>query len=449
MSLYLKLIIAVACIASQASAATWYSDPINGSTPSSSKDVGKGDGSRTRPWGSFESLVRAKLFKATDPLTAVIKPGDTVKLMSGPHGRISFQSGDFQNSETITVEADDDALPVISQLSVKFAQKWRFRRITFQCPEKIEARFMLLRGVMVSGFDVEECLFQSTGDATTWTDEDWSARCAQFGLWLSGADIKISRNRFYAVENCIAIEGRGFLVDGNQCEYFLNDGIQHAASDVRITGNRIVDQYNLEENVFHHDAIQGWTKNDLTNTNVVIEGNFIARSTGKYTTIPPISDSVFQGITIFDGKFSGVTVANNVVMSPAYHAISLYGCVDSTIQNNTVIYQGMTPNKPCWIGVMIGKPKWDAVEPKNILVKNNIAPTYALTKSKTGITIENNFSFRAPNKPWNTSFTIVDPAKTFTKYEPVTATFDLSVRDDSPAAGKVVVTRVNPAGARQ
>jgi hypothetical protein len=430
----------------QLRAEVWYCDPVNGSTPTGPKDLGKGDGSRIRPWGSFESLVKAKYFNAAELNKATVKPGDTVKLLSGEHGSISFQGPAYVNSQTITVEAAIDATPVISQFNVKHMQRWTFRGITFRCPESINARFMLFRGVMVYDVLVDQCRFQSIEDANKWTDDDWASRCAQYGLWLSGANFKATANQFYAVENCIYVEGTDIEVDRNQGEWFLNDGIEHAASRLKITRNRFVDQYNLDANDFHHDGIQGWTLNNLTNSEILIEGNFIARSTGRYEAIPPVSDAVFQGISIFDGHFQDVTITNNVVMATASHAIALYGCVDSKISNNTVIYQGVTPNKPCWIGVFVGKPKWGSIEPSNIKLSKNIAPTYA-TNSSRGVELESNFSFKAPNKPWNTSFTIVDPVKTFVKFETDKAVFDLRVQPDSPAAGRVI--RVDGAGAQQ
>lgn len=429
----------------------WYCDPVNGSTPTSPKDVGKGDGSRERPWGSFESVIKAKLINGSDSTKAKVHAGDTIKLLGGDHGKISFQTAEYQNTDTITVEAAEGESPMIGQLSVKFAQSWAFRGITFQRPEDSSGKgYMLFRGVDVEGFTVDRCRIQSTNDATKWTDEEWVARCAQYGVWLSGSDCKITDCDLYAVENGIAIDGVDFLVENNRIEYFLNDGIEHCATNARITRNRITDQYNLDSNVFHHDGIQGWSLKGVHQTNVVIDSNFVARSTGKFETIPPMSTNVFQGITIFDGPFSDVTISNNIVMTTASHAISLYGCTDSVIESNTVIYQGMTPLKPCWIGVFVGKPKWGSFEPSGIIVRGNIAPTYAFAAINSitpspGIKIEGNYSFKAPNKPYQAAFTIVDPAQTFVKYNPLTADFDLAIKKTSPAADKVI----KGAGARQ
>jgi hypothetical protein len=436
----------VVCAVCTATADVFYCDPVNGSTPTTSKDVGKGDGTQEKPWGTFESVIKARLINGADRTKAKIHAGDTVKLLTGNHGKISFQSDEYKNTAEIIVEAGEGEAPVISQLSTKFSKNWTFRGITFQRPsDSTGPGFMLFRGIEVTDYNVEQCRFQSIEDATVWTDSDWETRCAQYGLWLSGTNITAVDNNFYAIENCVYVEGDQILVDNNRIEFFLNDGIEHCASNLKITRNRITDQYNLASNIFHHDGIQGWSLKGIHQKNIVIDSNFVARSTGKYKTIQPISSAVFQGISIFDGPFSKVTISNNVVMASASHAIALYGCTDSVIERNTVIYQGITPLKPCWIGVFVGKPKWGAVVPKNITVLRNIAPTYALTP--TGVNLENNFSFKAPGKPYQTATTIVDPSKTFVKYVPETAVFDLTIRDDSPAAGKIV--RIDGAGARQ
>ena len=423
---------------------TFYCDPVHGSTPVNAKETGKGDGSKEKPWGTFESLIKLRLVNGADPSKGKIHAGDTIKLMSGDHGKVSFQSAEYQNTSDITVESEEGESPTLSQVSVKFAKNWTFRGITFRCPESIGKGYMLFRGVEVSGFTFDQCRFQSIEDATVWSDDDWTTKCAQYGLWLSGEDCTVTGCHFYAVENCLAIDGANYLVDGNRAEFFLNDGIEFCVSNSRITRNRIHDQYNLASNIFHHDGIQGWSLKGVHQKNIVIDSNFVARSTGKYKSIPPVSSAVFQGISIFDGPFSDVTISNNVVMATASHGIALYGCTDSTIERNTVIYQGQNPAKPCWIGVFVGKPKWGAVEPSNIKIRNNIAPTYALTKM--GVELENNFSFKAPGKPYQTSVTIVDPSRTFRRFEPAAAVFDLTVKEDSPAAGRVI--RQNGAGAQ-
>lgn len=428
----------------------WYCDPINGVTPTTPKDAALGDGSKERPWGTLESVIKRRLVNGADATKGKIHAGDTIKLMSGNHGRVSFQAPEYQCTSDITVESADGESPTIQQVAIKFAKNWTWRGITFQPPSDITGKgFMIFRATEVSGFTFDQCRLQSVEDATVWKDCDWETRCAQFGLWVSGDNITITGCNVYAVENCISIDsGRDIVVDRNKCEMFLNDGIQHCASNLRITRNRITDQYNLASNLFHHDGIQGWSNKGVHQRHVVIDSNFVARSTGKYKSIPPVSSAVFQGISIFDGAFSEVTISNNIVMATASHGIALYGCTDSTIERNTVIYQGMTQNKPCWIGVFVGKPKWGAVVPSGIVVRNNIAPTYT-TNAAQGVKLDNNFAFKVPGKPWQASFQVVDPVKTFARYEPATATFDLSIRDDSPAAGAVIVTRGPGAGARQ
>ena len=105
----------------------FYCDPINGDTKA-------GDGSKASPWGSFESVIKARYVNGIDSTKGRIHAGDTIKLMSGDHGKVSFQTPEYQNTETITVEADVQASPTISQLSVKFARNWTFSGITFQRP---------------------------------------------------------------------------------------------------------------------------------------------------------------------------------------------------------------------------------------------------------------------------------------------------------------------------
>ena len=427
------------------SAREWFCDPVNG-------DTKNGDGSKDKPFGTLQSVFKAQFVNGADRKKGRIHAGDAIRLFPGNHGKVSFQGDAYKNEDYIVVTGVDGLEPpTLNQLTTKFAEKWMFAGIQFLAPDDMTGRYMLCRAQDVQEFRVERCSFESVTEYPfNWTDDDWSAKCAQYGLWASGDFVYVNHNDFSVLENCIYLQGRFIECDNNNCELFLNDGIEFAASDIRIRHNRIVDQYNVAANLYHHDGIQGWTVDGLTNTAVSIEDNYVARSSGEYRTIEPLSSAVFQGISIFDGKNKGVTVKNNVVMASASHGIAMYGVADCTIENNTVIYQGVTPNKPCWIGSFTGKPKWGAIVPTNNIIRNNIAPTYALasvnsTTPEPGITLENNFSFKAPNKPYQKACTVVRPEDTFVKYKPDTAEFDLHIQDTSPAAGKII--RVAGAGA--
>ena len=48
-------------------------------------------------------------------------------------------------------------------------------------------------------------------------------------------------------------------------------------------------------------------------------------------------ENYMQGISIFDGKWDGLTVVNNVVVTNTWHGIALYGVNNALVVNNTVV----------------------------------------------------------------------------------------------------------------
>ena len=92
-----------------------------------------------------------------------------------------------------------------------------------------------------------------------------------------------------------------------------------------------------------------------------IEGNFI-------TDLDQSDNNYMQGISIFDGKWDGVEIINNVVVTNTWHGIALYGVDNAKVINNTVL-----PSRPeimTWIMVHPGKDKRPS---SNVVVRNNIA----------------------------------------------------------------------------
>ena len=133
------------------------------------------------------------------------------------------------------------------------------------------------------------------------------------------------------------------------------------ASNLIIRGNLIHDGHHTESEPLHADGIQGWTLKGNINKNVTIESNTIIK-TGDSKV------SYMQGISIFDGKWDGLTVVNNVVVTNHWHGIALYGVKNAMVANNTVVASDPGVH-PTWIMVTKGK---DGVPSSNAIVRNNI-----------------------------------------------------------------------------
>lgn len=429
---------------SVAMSADYYCDPIKGDTKA-------GDGTAAKPWGTLESVCAAKLIHTSDATKGKVHAGDTIKLRSGNHGRPNMQGIEYTATAMTTIEADVGHKPVLSSMfCARGIRNWTYRGISVQSPGTELPKWTKAWTLdSVDTVVVEDCEVRTAADATQWGDKEWETRCPWYGLYVSGGDITVRNCRFTGLENCLYTGGDRVEVLSNNFEYFINDAIEHSANNIRIAGNRITDLYHLASNEFHHDGMQGWNFAATPLRNVLIENNYVAYSSGKYPKVPAIGNgAIFQGIVFFDGSWANVVVRNNVVMLTGYHGITIYEAADSVIENNTIVYQGKDrPEGPPWVGIFPRNKDGSVIEPRNVMIRNNISPTYNLFPR--GVSVENSFAHRVPQKPWDKAFTVVEPSKTFRVYEPDKCRFDLTTREDSPAAGRLKTIRVDGAGAVQ
>jgi parallel beta-helix repeat protein len=184
----------------------------------------------------------------------------------------------------------------------------------------------------------------------------------------------------------------------------------------------------------HPDAIQGWTAKDVTNRNVVIDANFIMNT--------PSYGDYMQGISIFDGKWDGLVVSNNVVIDNAWHGIALYGVANALVVNNTVVPSG--PEKiTTWITIHDSKDKTPS---RNVIVRNNISAELAI--SGDNVTMDHNLveklismpetgKVKYYNKGAVGDHNVVRPYiyLSLTEVDNASGNYDLRPKADSPATG--------------
>jgi hypothetical protein len=422
---------------------TFYCDPVNGTL--------KGDGSKEKPWGKLSEVIVAKLVNGQDSTSGVVHAGDRILLRSGDHGelRLTPYSGSKQyaNTDFITIEADSGATPRIATIIVANASKWIFRGLLIEQVSPPPKRTMAVSIANSDSILIENCMIRPQSDVKEWTATEWSTLSPTYGVHMNRVpNSTVRNNRIYGVENGIAVNSPSTAVIGNTIDYFANDGIQFAGSDTLIQKNVISNHYAGWDDKMHHDGIQGWPASFLEEKelhNITIDSNFVIASTGEYPLIPPVptgeGDDYLQGISIFDGTSTNVTVTNNIVISAANHGMSFYGISKSTIANNTVICQSPKYAKVNWLAVY---PSKKGGAPGEVTIVNNIA-NY-LVVPEAGVTFSHNLVFVKPNKKWNTT-PVVDPKKTFVKYDIPHAKFDLRLAPGSPAIG-AGVSRTGDAG---
>lgn len=301
-------------------------------------------------------------YKQISEAIRAAKPGDTITLMTGDYGSFSLSGGSANGF--ITIAAGPGQKAKFSKISIGgnvATSHWRLTGLTVTGPNNVNQGHLILvansDNIILDHNNVssEEVQFnwRALDDKPTeWPSDGISAR--------QSSCISIVENDLHNVYNGIDFggdqlgqHGMYLLAAGNRIDNFAGDGIDHYGSHVRISGNRITNGHNLCNNkCIHNDGIQGWNYNRLPvlNSDVVIEGNSIIAQTQP--GIPLAADSL-QGITIFDGRWDGVTISNNLVITNTWHGISLYGVENGRIINNTV-----APTNPAyktWILIHLGK----------------------------------------------------------------------------------------------
>jgi hypothetical protein len=127
-----------------------------------------------------------------------------------------------------------------------------------------------------------------------------------------------------------------------------------------------------------------------TNIDVLISGNTIMDRVGSQITNP--ADGL-QGITIFDSAWDGMRVENNVVVSPTWHGISLYGVQHLEIINNTVL--STSPARATWINVGPRKGEKGPIKYTTV-VRNNISSLVAVRPELVGVVVDHNVITKNP-----------------------------------------------------
>ncbi len=371
--------------ATPASAATWYADPVSGST--------SGDGSAANPWPSLAWIVdnnkiqsmmpSAYPYDPADPLTdrnvgAPVQPGDTILLRSGDHGDVWIVG--YFNTDWITLKADDGHTPILQHMIIRGGCKWHIDGVTiskepYATPDTETLMYFNSHGWHgpVSDCIIENSHLYSVADSSAWTASDWLALAPGSGIAASGACITVRHCTLENVQLGINAGGDDCVIEYNTITGIAHDGLRSGADRIVWQYNHLSDFVDVDGN--HDDIIQLYRGDEVPHVGVVIRGNYFdgRKIPGRPHTTSP------QGIGCFDGPYVDCVVENNVVLTAHYHGISLYGADGCTIINNTAL----DPSReyPAWIRTP---------DSSNTVIRNNL--TYSLQEADpaNGIVVDHN-----------------------------------------------------------
>lgn len=355
---------------------TYYADPAKGSL--------EHDGSAAKPWPALAETAQAGKL-------AALKAGDRLLLRSGKHGSVQI-AGD--NPGMVLIAAEKGQTPQLARLVLGQGSNWTFRGLTISPAfgEPYAGNMVQFgEGGPSKDLVLEDCFIYSTLDTSAWTTENWMKANSGVLMGRNGTRITLRNNHILNTRFGLNICSFEALVEGNIISDFSADGI-------RATRDGAVVQYNVIKNCYvsagegdanHDDGIQCFLFNKGTGTvkNVAVRGNVLVNREDPQQRFP----ASMQGIGFFDGPLIGFTIADNVVVSGAWHGIALYDAQDCTITGNTVLTQPGTEKTKSWI--MLGtKPKVKAA--KGNTVTGNQAATFKLkddgeVKAEKNIAISN------------------------------------------------------------
>jgi parallel beta-helix repeat protein len=244
---------------------------------------------------------------------------------------------------------------------------------------------------------------------------------------MNSTCVEFSHNRIRNIFNAITVDGdqvgdRGhyFRVSYNQIDDFAGDGIDHSASDALIAHNQITNSHDVcNQKCIHTDGIQGWNHNNqagIVNYNVeIISNKIVYRTKSPY----PVPNGGLQGITIFDGFWKNVKIANNTVVTNHWHGITIGGVDGLVVENNTVL---SVNDRQTWIRV--GGETHEGGRSRDVVVRNNIAMQFiAPPPGVPGYVEDHNLS-------------VMDPRSVATRFDASAFDFDLHLRATSEAVGR-------------
>ena len=370
------------------------------------------------------------------------QPGDAIALTTGNYGHVVLNRS---FAGFVTVQSAPGQRPVLASLQIR-GGPWAVRGLIVEgVSSAIQGGAAPLWGnwpshdSLVKIDNANNVMFEGNLVASSEAPFPWKQEFPgvpdpqgpSSGIHAGNSScVSIAYNNIYNVFNGIEVSGdqvgsngKYFVIIGNKIDNFAGDGIDHSVSYALIKNNSITNNHGICGDVcVHSDGIQGWNYNNLSgiiNYDITIDSNTIISQ--NVPSLPMPSDNL-QGITIFDGFWSGVNILNNVVVSNTYHGISLYGVTGLAVINNTVAADRSGISS--WIGV--GGTSHQGGISSNIIVRNNIAPYMYVANTLprvVGLEVDHN-SFGA------------DPKSLFYAYDPVNYAFDLHLLPGSSAIGQ-------------
>lgn len=350
------------CVQVTAAAKTFYLSP-NGSI--------NGDGSIENPYPGFKETLSAGLIewqKATLPFNfsgpnnyttinagAPIKGGDTLKLLDGYYGDISYRNVSFD--EPLIIQSDSVHGSVFGTVHLMGGANWTFDGIKVDYSQSSEpspsggaivhVETHSWQG-LAHNIVIKNSLITNTNDISGFDADDWNELI--IGVKTSAENIELNNNEIVNVSFGISASGNHTVATENTIHNFTGDGIRGLGNDSEYAHNVIYNGIDVSDN--HDDCFQSWATGGQPVHNVVVANNICL---ADYNHPAPTFLSKFQGIGLFDGPYENITITDNYVSTSTWEGITIMGVSNSVVIGNVVIDSDTDDSLYPWIRITASK----------------------------------------------------------------------------------------------
>lgn len=323
-----------------------------------------------------------------------VQGGETIALAPGIYSRIFVRSDSYAQYSVGSLKKSGGTAVLTSPVKITSANL--SNRAIIQGLEFRQSNNWQIEGVSIFPVDGGKAALLSGnnlkfnnnnisfGESDNWDAATWLSK-TKSAIEIKGNNIEVGYNYLKNIQFGITVtSGDGAYVHHNYITNMTGDGMRGLGNNSRFEHNFITNPI-LADPGNHYDGFQSWsTGSDGKTGTGVVTGTQFRNNTILYQTKSDPLRADMQGIGMFDGQFKDWVIENNLVVVNHYHAISVYGPIDSVIQNNVGIdFKEGSPG-PAWVKYFNHK---NGTIPVNSVVRNNFSNS-ALASS-TGVTVEN------------------------------------------------------------
>lgn len=301
-----------------------------------------------------------------------VSGGDRLFLMDGYHGALTIRDIKFSSPVLIAPVPGQDAH--FDRITLRNSSNFVFDGVKVWPMGATPGKAPVVRTYGdtsdITFRNVDIRAVQDAANYMSWSLQDWLDNYRP-GVMLDGDHNSVLNSRLTGIQHGILAQGKNSLVQANIIDGFSGDGMRALGDNTVVRGNKVQNCFDIDAN--HDDGLQSYSIGPTGKTGTGVVYNVTVEDNKILEWASPVAHPLhcrLQGIGMFDGMFDGFAIRNNLIVTSAYHGLTMMGARNSTIVNNTVVSAGgKTDNYP-WVSV---SPHKNGTPSQNVVAANNYA----------------------------------------------------------------------------